>query len=154
MTKSPSIVGGSAVRWATVLWLAAWGGLGFWVANFVISLTSLAAQYRLALSIAYAPMLLEALLGGLVVGVAVSYGLLRFRDTLPGRTSVGKSVGLSIVAMILATGLVELVARSAASTDDPLRNFLIGLGINVVRFPVLGLVIGYLHERYGRRGGK
>ena len=43
------------------------GGLGFWVANFAISLTPIAAEYRAALSIAYLPMLLEALVGGLVI---------------------------------------------------------------------------------------
>jgi len=47
-----------------VLVLAVGGALGFWLANFAISLTPLAADYRAALSIAYLPMLLEALAGG------------------------------------------------------------------------------------------
>ncbi len=42
-----------------VFGLALAGGLGFWVANFAISLTPIAAEYRAALSIAYFPMLLE-----------------------------------------------------------------------------------------------
>ena len=54
------------------------GGLGFWVANFAISRTPIAAEYRAALSISYLPMLLESLLGGLIIGFCVSYCLLRF----------------------------------------------------------------------------
>src|SRR5512141_1075895 len=65
----------------TILTVA--GGLGFWVANFAISLTPIAAEYRAALSISYFPMLLEALIGGLVIGFCVSYFLLRFFDKLP-----------------------------------------------------------------------
>ncbi len=64
--------------WRKVLALAVVGGLGFWVANFGISLTPIAAEYRNALSISYFPMLLEALLGGLMIGFCVSYFLLRF----------------------------------------------------------------------------
>ena len=59
------------------------GGLGFWVANFAISLTPIAAEYRAALSIAYLPMLLEALVGGVMIGFCVSYCLLRFFDKIP-----------------------------------------------------------------------
>ena len=137
-----------------MLWLATWGGLGFWLANLAVSLTSLAAHYRSALGIAYAPMLLEALLGGFIVGLAVSFVLLRYHDVLPGRSFVAQSVVLCFVAMVIATGLVELVARSAASTNDPLRIFLIGLGLNIVRFLVLGLVIGFLQRRRGPQSGR
>ena len=139
----------SRVRWRSVLALAAGGALGFWVVNFAISLTPLAAQYRSALSIAYAPMLVQALLGGFVIGCVVSYVLVRFPNSLPGKSLVAKSVTLSAAALILTTGLVELAARSAASTVDPTRSFLIGLGINVLRFLALGLVIGWLGERHG-----
>lgn len=134
-----------------MLGLAVWGGLAFWTANLAVSRTSFAAEYRSALSIAYAPMLLEAMLGGLIVGLVVSYVLLRFHDVLPGRSSVGQSVVLSLVTLLIATGLVELVGQSAASTDDPPRYFLIGLGLNVVRFLALGLVIGYLRKRNDSR---
>lgn len=57
-------------------------GLGFWVANFAISRTPIAAEYRAALSISYYPMLLAALIGGLLIGFCVSYfmvTLLRFQ---------------------------------------------------------------------------
>jgi len=57
MTQSKEI-------WRKALVLAIAGGLGFWVANFAISRTPIAAEYRAALSISYLPMLLESLLGG------------------------------------------------------------------------------------------
>jgi hypothetical protein len=72
--------------------LAIAGGLGFWAANFAISLTPIAAEYRAALSISYLPMLLEALLGGLIIGFCVSYFLLRFFDKLPTKNPILKSV--------------------------------------------------------------
>jgi hypothetical protein len=137
-----------------VLGLAACGGLAFWTANLAVSLTSLAADYRSALSIAYAPMLFEAMFAGLIVGLVVSYVLLRLHDVLPGRSSVGQSVLLSFATLLIATGLVEVVGRSSASTDDPPRYFFIGLGLNVVRFLALGVVIGYLRERGDSRAGR
>ena len=52
------------------------GGLAFWLANFAISRTAIAADYRAAMSISYYPMLLEALVGGLIIGLWVSFLLL------------------------------------------------------------------------------
>jgi hypothetical protein len=76
MTQSKGI-------WRRTSILAMGGGLGFWVANFAISLTPIAAEYRAALSISYQTMLLEALFGGLIIGFCVSYFLLRFFDNIP-----------------------------------------------------------------------
>ena len=69
--------------WRKVLLLAIVGGLAFWVTNFAISRTPIAAEYRAALSISYLPMIVESLIGGLIVGFCVSYFLLRFfeKDT-------------------------------------------------------------------------
>ena len=47
------------------------GGLAFWLANFAISRTAIAADYRAAMSISYYPMLLESLIGGLIIGLWV-----------------------------------------------------------------------------------
>ena len=58
--------------------LALVGGLAFWLANFAISRTDIAAEYRAAMSISYYPMLLESLVGGLIIGLLVSYLLVRF----------------------------------------------------------------------------
>ena len=132
----------------TLLSLA--GGLGFWVANFAISLTPIAAEYRAALSISYFPMLLEALLGGLVIGFCVSYSLLRFFDKLPTRNPILKSVILSFIALIIVTVLIEVPAKFLAPTNDALRYFLIGTMFNVIRIPALGIVIGYLHKWLNR----
>ena len=55
---------GSKGIWRMVLVLAAVGGLAFWLVNFAISRTPIAAEYRAALSISYFPMLIEALIGG------------------------------------------------------------------------------------------
>ena len=62
----------------TLSMLAVAGGLGFWLANLAISLTPIAAAYRDALGIQYVPMLLEAALGGVVIGLFVSGALLRW----------------------------------------------------------------------------
>jgi len=51
--------------WRKAFILAVAGGLAFWLANFAISRTPIAAEYRTALSISYFQMLLESLLGGL-----------------------------------------------------------------------------------------
>ncbi len=139
--------------WTKVALLTVGGGLGFWVANFAISVTPVAAEYRAALSIAYVPMLLEALVGGLIIGLGVSYSLLRFFDRLPTKSTILKSVILSLVALIVVTLLIEVPAKSLATTSDPMRYFLIGAAFNVLRFLALGVVIGYLYDRLDRRVG-
>ena len=127
--------------------LAVAGGLGFWVANFAISLTPIAAEYRAALSISYFPMLLEALIGGLIIGFCVSYFLLRFFDKLPTKDPILKSVILSFIILIIVTMLIEVPAKFLTPTSDALRYFLIGTMFNVIRIPALGIVIGYLYDR-------
>ena len=137
--------------WRRASILAVGGGLGFWVANFAVSLTPTAAEYRAALSIAYVPMLLEALLGGLIIGLSVSYALLRFFDKLPTKSPILKSVILSFIALIIVTLLIEVPAKSLTTTSDPLRYFLIAALFNMLRILALGVVIGYLYERLGGR---
>ena len=127
--------------------LAVAGGLGFWAANFAISLTPIAAEYRAALSISYFPMLLEALLGGLIIGFCVSYFLLRFFDKLPTKNPILKSVILSFIVLIVVTMLIEVPAKFLTPTSDALHYFLIGLIFNVLRIPALGIGIGYLYDK-------
>ena len=138
--------------WRQTSILAVAGGLGFWVANSAISLTPIAAEYRAALSISYLPMLLEALLGGLIIGFCVSYSLLRFFDKIPARNPILKSVVLSFIALIIVTVLIELPAKALTTTSEPVRYFLIGVVFNVLRILALGLAIGYLYERLEGRG--
>ena len=130
--------------------LAVAGGLGFWVANFAISLTPIAAEYRAALSISYYPMLLEALLGGLIIGFCISYFLLHFFDKIPTRNPILKSVILSFIALIIVSILLEVPSHFLTPTSDPMRYFLIGTLFNVLRILALGIVIGYLYNRLNR----
>jgi hypothetical protein len=133
--------------WRKASILAMGGGLGFWVANFAISLTPIAAEYRAALSISYLPMLLEALLGGLIIGFCVSYSLLRFFDKIPTKNPILKSVILSFIVLIVVTMLIEVPSKFLTTTSDALRYFLIGAIFNGLRILSLGIVIGYLYGR-------
>jgi len=125
------------------------GGLAFWVANFAISRTPIAAEYRAALSISYFPMLLESLLGGLIIGFCVSYFLLRFFDKIPTKDPILKSVILTFIVLIIVT--ISIGGPSSfLATGDVLRYFLIGTIFNIIRILALGIVIGYLYKRlYG-----
>jgi hypothetical protein len=126
--------------WSLVPALA--GGSGFWLANFVISLTPIAAQYRAALSIRYLPMLLEALLGGLIIGFVVSCFLHRFFDRLPTRSPISKSLLVSLVVLVIATVLLQFPASLSAKTGDAVRCFLVGTLFNALRIPALGVAVG------------
>lgn len=128
--------------------LAAAGGLGFWAANFAISLTPIAAEYRAALAISYFPMLLEALLGGLIIGFCVSYFLLRFYDKTPTKKPLLKSVLFSVFVLIIVTMLIEVPAKFLVPTSDAWRYFFIGTMFNTLRILALGIVIGYLFDRF------
>ncbi|CAG1013987.1 hypothetical protein ANAEL_04857 [Anaerolineales bacterium] len=140
----------SKVIWKNVLVLAVAGGLAFWLANFAISRTPIAAEYRAALSISYYSMLLEALIGGLIIGFCVSYFLLRFFDKLPTKNPVLKSLILSFIALCVVTILIEVPAKFITPTKDALHYFLIGTMFNVIRIPALGIVIGYLYRWLNR----
>ena len=109
------------------------GGLAFWVTNFAISLTPIAAEYRAALSIAYLPMLLEALVGGVIIGFCVSYCVLRFFDNIPTTNPILKSLIVSFVALIVVTLLIEVPAKSLLTISDAWHYFLIGTMFNVLR---------------------
>jgi len=136
--------------WRKVSILAMAGGIAFWITNFAISLTPIAAEYRAALSIPYFPMLLEALVGGLMIGFCVSYFLLRFFDKLPTRNPILKSVILSLIALLIVTLIFEVPAKFLTPLNDALRYFVIGLIFNVLRIPALGVIIGYLYRRLSK----
>jgi NhaP-type Na+/H+ or K+/H+ antiporter len=130
----------------TLFILTIGGGLAFWATNFATSLLPIAAEYRAALSIAYVPMVLvESLLGGMIVGCCVSYFLIRFFDRIPTEDPIAKAEILSVVALVIAT----VVIQGAASlwVNDGLHYFLIGAMLNVPRFLILGTAVGYLYKR-------
>jgi hypothetical protein len=118
------------------------GGAAFWVTNFAISRTSIAAEYRAALSISYLPMIVESLIGGLIIGFFVSYFLLRFFDRIPAKNPILKSVILSFLVLIIVTILLEGPACFLTTSDA--RYFLIGALFNLLRIVALGIAIGYL----------
>jgi hypothetical protein len=132
-----------------VLVLTLMGGLAFWLANFAISRTEIAAEYRAAMSISYYPMLLESLIGGLVIGLWVSFPLLKFYDRIPGKDPIIKSVLLSSLVLIIVTVLLG-GPSSFFATNNVLRYFIIGTVFNVIRITALGIAIGYVCKRLSR----
>lgn len=136
----------SKETWRNVPILALAGGLAFWLANLAISRTPIAVEYRAALSISYYPMLLESLIGGLVIGLCVSYGLLRFYDKIPTKNTILKSIILCVMVLICVTIFIG-GPSSYLATRDVSRYFLIGTMFNVLRILALGIGIGYLYDR-------
>lgn len=145
--KTARIPDSSAGTWGKASVLTITGGAAFWAANFAISLTPIAAEYRAALAIPYLPMLLEAVLGGLIIGFCVSYPLLRFSEKMPTMSPVRTSILLSLIALILVTMLIEVPAKLLTPTSNAWRYFLIGGMFNVLRILALGVAIGYRYTR-------
>ena len=135
--------------WEKTFVLTLVGGLAFWLANFAISRTPIAAEYRAAMSISYYPMLLESLIGGMIIGLSVSYPLLRFFDRIPAKDPILKSVLLSSLVLFIVT-VVLGGPSSFFATNNVLRYFIIGTVFNVIRITALGLAIGYVCKRQHR----
>jgi hypothetical protein len=121
--------------------------LAFWSATFAISLTPIAAEYRAALSIAYLPMLGEALAGGLIIGLVTGYSLIRLRHVFPDKSPVLTSVLLSVAGLTTVTLLIAVPSTFLLPTEDPLRYFLIAGLFNAIRIPALGVAMGYLYRK-------
>lgn len=132
-----------------VLVLTLAGSLAFWLANFAISRTAIAADYRAAMSISYYPMLLESLIGGLIIGLWVSYPLVRFFDRIPGKAPILKSILLSSLVLVIVTILLGGPSNFYA-TSNVLRYFIIGTAINVIRITALGIAIGYVCKKQNK----
>ena len=132
--------------WKKTIVLTLAGGLAFWVTTIAISLLSISAEYRIAGSI---PNIQTVWVGGLIIGMViaclVSYFLLRFFGKIPTKNPILKSVVLSFIALVIVLILIEV--PSSLRTSDPLYWFLIGVILNVPRFLVIGIVIGYLCKR-------
>jgi uncharacterized protein YacL len=131
--------------------LALAGGVVFWATSFATSLLPIAAEYRAALSISYLPMVLvESLAAGLILGLLVSFFLLRLCEALPAESPMLKAEILSVVALVVLT-IVTWGAGSLAEPSDASRYFLIGTVLNLPRFLALGIAVGYFYKRlYGR----
>jgi uncharacterized protein YacL len=130
-----------------LLMLAAAGGAAFWIIDFVISLSPIAAEYKAAFSISSLPVALaEALVGGLVIALCVSFCLLRFFDRIPGKRPIFKALILSFFVMVMIEVFSALGNPSHASIY-----LLLDTGMNTPRFLALGLVIGYLFDKQKRK---
>ncbi len=136
--------------WKKVFVLTLVGGLAFWLANFAISRTAIAAEYRAAMSISYNSMLLESLIGGLIIGLWVSYPLLRFFDRIPVKDPILKSIILSLFVLVIVTILLG-GPSSFYATNNVLRYFIIGTIFNLIRILALGIAIGYVCKRKYKR---
>jgi hypothetical protein len=132
--------------WKKAFVLTLVGGLAFWLANFAISRTAIAAEYRAAMSISYYPMLLESLIGGLIIGLWVSYPLLRFFDRVPVKGPILKSVLLSSLVLVIIT-VVLGGPSSFFATNNVIRYFIIGTVFNVIRITALGIAIGFVCKK-------
>ena len=132
--------------WKKAFVLTLVGGVAFWLANFAISRTPIAAEYRAAMSISYYPMLLESLIGGLSIGLWVSFPLLRFFDKIPVKDPILKSVILSSIVLVVITILLG-GPSSFFATNNVMRYFVIGTTFNVIRILALGLAIGYVSKK-------
>jgi hypothetical protein len=130
-----------------LLMLSTAGGAAFWIIDFVISVSPIAAEYKAAFSISSLPVaLVEALAGGLVIALCVSIFLLCFVDRIPGKNPIHKALILSFSAMAIIEVLSALGDPSHASVY-----LLLDTGMNVPRFLALGLVIGYVFDRQNRK---
>jgi uncharacterized protein YacL len=126
--------------------LAVAGGVAFWIVDFAISLSPIAAEYMAAFSISSLPMaLVEALVGGLIIACCVSYFLLRFFDKIPTKHPILKALILSFVALVT----IEVLS-TFANPSNAYVYLLIDTVMNIPRILALGIVIGYLYKRlYG-----
>lgn len=139
---------GSSILSKNLFKLTIGGGVAFWAFTIAFSLLPMMAEFRAALSIPYiSGAIVDPLLGGLIISFCVSYFLLRFFDKIPTKNPILKSVILSFVAL----GIDFILLGVAASrTSDALHVFLIGVMLNIPRFLLLGIVIGYLYKRLYR----
>jgi uncharacterized protein YacL len=132
--------------WKKIFVMTLVGGLAFWLANFAISLTSFAAEYRAAMSISYYPMLLESLIGGLIIGLWVSYLLLRFYNRIPVKNPLFKSIILSSLVLVIVTFVLG-GPSSFFATGNVLRYFIMGTIFNLIRITALSIAIGYVCKK-------
>lgn len=126
-----------------LLKLTASGGAAFWVIDFVMAISPIAAEYKTAFSISSLPVaLIEALVGGLIIAYCVGYFLLRFFEKIPTQNPIIKALILSFIIMLMIEILSTLGNPAQASVY-----LLLDTGMNAPRFLALGLVIGYLFAK-------
>jgi hypothetical protein len=130
-----------------LLMLAAAGGAAFWITDFLIAVSPIAALYKAAFLITSLPLaLLEALAGGLMIACCVSFFLFRFLNGLPGKNSIHKALILSFSAM----AIIEVLS----AMGNPALAFVylvLDTGMNIPRFLALGWTIGFVFDKQNRK---
>ena len=139
------------------------GAVAFWSANFVISLTPIAAAYRSASSIQYVPMLIQAAFGGLLIASVVAVVLVRYPERVPGTGPMSRALWLSAAALFFLTVFVEVPSKLFSGVSEPGYWLLVATVFNVIRVMALGVAIGLVtragqagagaHSRVSERGG-
>jgi hypothetical protein len=126
-----------------LLMLTAAGGAAFWIIDFGMAISPIAAEYKAAFSISSLPVaLVEALVGGAVIALCVSFFLLRFFDKIPGKKPIIKALILGFFIMVMIEVISALGDPAHASVT-----LLLDTGMNAPRFLALGLVIGYSFDK-------
>jgi hypothetical protein len=125
------------------------GGVTFWATTIAFSLLPIAGEFRAEVSISYIQVVLvQSLIFGLIIECIVSYFLLRFFDKIPTKNPILKSEILSFIALVIA---LIVLGVAASRTSDALQVFLVGAMLNVPRFLIPGIVIGYLYNAMKKR---
>jgi heme/copper-type cytochrome/quinol oxidase subunit 2 len=128
-----------------LLKLTVGGGVTFWATTIAFSLLPIAGEFRAEVSISYVQVVLvQSLIFGLIIEFLVSYFLVRFFDRIPTKNPILKSEILSFVALVIA---LIVLGVAASRTSDALQVFLIGATLNVPRFLIPGIIVGYLYKR-------
>jgi len=136
---------GSPLNSKKLLKLTIWGGMVFWATTIVCSLLPIAAEYRAAYSnwskqivwIASLPM-------GLLIGFLVSYILFRYFDTIPSKNPILKSIIISFIVLLISLVLIDIPQSffGVSHSSSTLYYFFVGVMLNLIRFLLLGIVIG------------
>ena len=127
------------------------GAVAFWLVNLAISATPTAADYRHALSIRYLPMLVEAAVGGLVLGVVLTFLLLRHTSKIPGSSMPAKALLLGALALAVVTIGIETPSKFTSGVDDPAHWLLVATIINLLRILALAAAVGLIADVRARR---
>jgi hypothetical protein len=118
------------------------GGAAFWITDFIMAVSPIAAAYKTAFSFTSLPVaLVEALAGGLVIAFVISYFLLHFLNKMPGKNLIQKALILSFSAM----GIIEILS----AIGNPAHAFVylvLDTGMNIPRFLALGWTIGFVFD--------
>lgn len=125
------------------------GGVVFWVITIAISLLPIAAEYRAAFSNRnILAVWVGSLPAGMIIGGCVSYFLLRFYARIPTGNPILKSGIMGFIALIIAIILID-VPQSFLLLEpgNALHYFLIGVMLNVPRFVLASVFIGYLYQK-------